>query len=146
MKGFDGIDDFAPLYDNAGCLFPDVNKVIDEYIDRFSRKKFLYERVYTFPACKFKIDTGDRLRKTNYTELYKDLRRNKLFASRVRDFKDRVSVRTLYDLLVQLMYPLDIHYVYKRFWIEIVCLRYSCIVRRNSFSKEYEKLEAWFND
>lgn len=132
---------FAPLYDNGAGLYPGVNKVIEQYISGDTRKKFLYDRVYIVPASLFKIRRPDRLYRSNYAEMFNDLRINKLFAEQVALFKSRVSYEQVFECIYNICRDLPLNAEYRRFYIEIVTMRYMCIVLRMDFDKSYKIVE-----
>lgn len=129
----------APIYDNGACLFPNVNRVYREYLDRTTRYKFLYDRVFVFPASLFKIQGKDRYYRSNYAEMFSDLRINKLFAERVKLIKGSFTVASVRNIISQIVTPLNIPIWLKQFYIGIVTLRYACIVCRHDFDKEVVK-------
>lgn len=133
---------FAPLYDNGAGLFPGINKVIAQYININTRKQFMYERVYTFPASLFKIKRPDRSYRSNYAEMFKDLRINKIFARQVNAIKTRVSYQSLFAKMFDICRNTGLSWEYCRFFIEIATLRYACIVLRLDFNKTYSQLES----
>lgn len=139
----------APLYDNGASLFPDVYKVIQQYINAETRQEFLRQRIYEFPACLLMKMKEDRKTKvirpcrTNYAEMFSDLRVSRLFAERVRKIKTRYTDRNVFEIIYDIVMPLPLDLVYKRFYIEIVTLRYKCIVLREDFDKAYRKVEDW---
>lgn len=139
----------APLYDNGSSLFPDVNRVIGQYINNETRKDFLYQRVYAFPACLLMRVREDaktnvtRPFRTNYAEMFSDLRINKIFADRVKRIKCLYSDEWVFNTMRSIVENLPIDLVYKRFYIEIVTLRYKCIVLREKFNKSYNTVEGW---
>mgnify|MGYP001046233247 CR=1 FL=1 len=65
---------FAPLYDNGGCLFPDVNKQINNFL--VDKKSFLESRIFTFPASLFQLRRVIRNKesdyRTNYYEMFSE--------------------------------------------------------------------------
>lgn len=134
---------FAPLYDNGAGLFPNVNESISEYIDIETRKKFLYDRVFTFPDSLFKIKRNGRTYRTNYYDMFSDLRINKIFAERVKLIRDRFSYKDIFYIVCKIVSNIDIQYMYKRFYIEIVTLRYACIIQRKDFDKVYSEIERY---
>lgn len=139
---------FAPLYDNGSCLFPNVDNMIYQYENSKTRKRFLYERIFVFPASLFKMKRHDGIKKTNFYEMYKDLRINKVFASRVKLIKDKFTSKDIFNIMCDIclndkdLYNLE--YKYKRFYIEIVTLRYKCIILREPLDKAYNEVENWF--
>lgn len=134
---------FAPLYDNGAGLYPNVNKSISEYVNIGTRKKFLYDRVFVFPASLFKMKRKDRAYRTNYYDMFSDLRINKIFAERVKLIRSRFSYRDIYNIICSIVMNMDIQYEYKRFYIEIVTLRYACIIQRKDFDKIYNEIERY---
>lgn len=139
----------APLYDNGSSLFPDVHKVIKQYESETSRFEFLRQRVYDFPACLLMKEKEDRKTKmvrpcrTNYAEMFTDLRINRLFAERVKWIKSGYSDRKIFEIIKTIVIPLPLNATFKRFYIEIVTLRYKCIVLREDFDKAYKTVEGW---
>ena len=123
---------FAPLYDNGGGLYPDVLKVISGY--RVNEKKFIYDRVFVFPASLFKIKKPDR---SNYAEMFKDLRINKVFAQEVRSIREHFKYIDIYKIIYKVVISLNIDNTLKRFYIQIVTLRYMCIILRMDYNKAY---------
>jgi len=131
----------APLYDNGAGLFPGINKSIGQYINIETRKQFLYDRVFVFPASLFKIRKSDKAYRSNYAEMFSDLRINKIFAQQVKEIRRKIGYKRLYYLMHTICSDLPLDYCYKRFYIEIVTLRYMCIVLRLDFDKSYKELE-----
>lgn len=129
----------APIYDNGACLFPDVNRAISGYIN--NRESFLYDRIFIFPASLFKVRRSDRCYRTNYYEMYSDLRINKLFASRVKRIRSLYSYKDIFRIISGIVFNIPIDNIYKRFYIEIVTLRYMCIIERRDFNKSLVLLE-----
>lgn len=132
---------FAPLYDNGAGLFPGVMQVINEYTNTKIRKSFLYDRIFVFPASLFKIKRPDRSYRSNYAEMFKDLRVNKIFGEEVLKFKNNISYTRLFEIAHSVCNKLMIPPQFKRFYIEIVTLRYMCIVLRMNFDKAYIEVE-----
>ena len=138
----------APIYDNGATLFPGVSMVISDYIDSNKRRDFLYDRVYTFPASLFMMERPDRPYRTNYAEMFSDLRFNKVFAGRVKFFKEKYSINDIFLKMFRVCASSDLSNLghwYKRFYTEIVTLRYACIVKRSDFDKVYKQVEGWLN-
>lgn len=131
---------FSKLYDNGGGMFPDVNKVISGYIDSVTRKKFMYERVFRFPASLFKLPREDRSYRTNYYEMCNSYK-NDVLINKIRHFRELFSYYYVYKFLVSICNELPINQEYKRFYIEIATLRYACIICNLDFDKCYDELE-----
>lgn len=132
----------APIYDNGACLFPDINLKINEYI--FSDKKdFLWDRIEKFPASLFKVQRKDRSYRTNYYEMFSDLRVNKTFSELVKGVRTNLSYTMVFNLMYNIVFPIgSLNIAYKRFFIEIVTLRYMCIVLRMDFNSSYNIVEG----
>lgn len=132
---------FAPLYDNGAGLFPGVNKIIYEYIDIKTRYEFLYNRIYIFPASLFKIKRPDRLYRSNYYEMFEDLKIDRIFEDEVVKFRKNLSYQKLFEIVSNVCSNIPLPMEYRRFYIEIVTLRYMCIVLRMEFKKSYQLVE-----
>lgn len=142
LKG-QGIYKPAPIYDNGSSLFPNVLKVFIEYLDKDTRKKFLYDRIYTFPASLFMIKKPDRPYRTNYAKMLSDLRFNTIMANEVYKFRN-IGWITVFENMKNIVNPLNIDIFLKRFYIEIVTMRYRCIVCKDKLNKTYKELEDMF--
>lgn len=136
----------APLYDNGAGLFPNVNDVIAQYRDLSNRKQFLYDRIFIFPASLLKIKRKDRAYRSNYYEMFSDTEINELFAMRVQYFKETFSYEIIFHNICAIVSPIDITDDYKRFYIEIITLRYMCIILRMDFNKSYKIVEELLNE
>jgi hypothetical protein len=133
---------FAPLYDNGACLFPSVYKVIDQYINESTRQSFIYERVTKFPASLFKIKKPDRTYRSNYYEMLGNTSYSKYFKEQVDKIKNKYTVNDIYSIIKNIVMPIEsLNAVYKRFFIEIVTVRYACVICRMSFKKVYVEVE-----
>lgn len=133
---------FAPLYDNGAGLYPSVNKVIGQYVSVDTRKQFVYDRTYIFPASLFKIRKSGRSYRSNYAEMFADLRINRVFAGQVEVFKSSISYERVFATMENVCKTLPLQWEYRRFYIEIVTLRYMCIVLRLDFEKSYKWVEG----
>lgn len=131
----------APLYDNSDSLFPEIDREITGYVNEDTRRTFLYDRVYSFPIPLFKLEKGGKLCKSNYADMFSDLRINKVFAERTRRIKDNVSYEHIFNMMVNICSHLPLGMIYRRFYIEIVTLRYMCIVLRICFEDSYNWAE-----
>ena len=131
----------APIYDNGACLFPDINLKIEEYINS-DKKDFLWDRIEKFPASLFKIQRKDRSYRTNYYEMFSDLRFNRTFAKLVKNLKSNLSYFDVFNNISSVVLNIEsLDVAYKRFFIEIVTLRYMCIVLRMNYDRAYNIVE-----
>ena len=137
---------FAPLYDNGAGLYPGVNHVIHQYADVITRKKFLYDRVFVFPASLFKIQKPDRSYRSNYAEMFSDPGISEVFREQVEKFKRNISYQTVFNAMKEVCDIVPLGVEYRRFYIEIVTLRYMCIVLRLDFERSYEWVEGALTD
>jgi len=71
---------------------------------------------------------------------------NKLFAMRVQYFKETFSYEIIFHNICVIVSPIDIADDYKRFYIEIITLRYMCIILRMDFNKSYNIVEELLNE
>ena len=134
----------APLFDNGASLFPGVLSVISEFQDNTARYAFLKQRVEVFPASLLCIRRPDRCYRTNYKEIFSDLRKFPLLAERVREIQRRVGTWQSLGLYVRdLCCACGMSVVLIKFYIEIVCLRYKVIVLREPFDKAYAQVEEF---
>jgi len=132
----------APLYDNGACLYPDVNKVIHQYIHKDTRYQFLFDRVFTFPASLLKIKKTDRAYRMNYAEMFQDLKINNTFASQAAQIKMNFTYEMIFLIMCDIISGIDhLDNIYRRFYIEIVTLRYMCIVLHLDFDTSYKIAE-----
>jgi hypothetical protein len=131
----------APMYDNGSSLFPGVYKTIKSYKDVTKRKEFLYERTFTFPASLFKVKRPDRSYRSNFYEMFTDLSINNTFKDRVMDIRKRIGCSDIIKITMDIVNEIPIDKIYKRFYIEIIALRYMCIVCQENFDETYDKLE-----
>lgn len=131
----------APLYDNGACFFPGVSGVLNQYMDRETRRQFLYDRVYVFPASLFRIRKTDRSYRSNYANMFSDLSADSLFEERVVRIRKQVSSRDIFEKMWKICETVPLPAGHRRFYIEIATLRYMCIVLRMDFGKSYGMLE-----
>ncbi len=131
----------APIYDNGACLYPGVRNAIAEM--NKDRKKFFYDRVFVFPASLFMVEKTDRTYRTNYFEIFSDLRFNKVFAEEVKAIRERMDYKTVFKNISQIVNSIEfpIEENIGKFWIEIVTLRYMCIILRKDFDKSFSEVE-----
>ena len=133
----------APLYDNGGCLFPNVSQRIDELFT--NTKQFLYDRTVVFPASLLKKydKTSGRFKRTNYKDILSDTRFSKTFAYERKQFVEKgldgvctaITNATTHKSLPQQLVI---------FYRLIVTLRYLCIVKRMNFDTAYNQtMSIW---
>lgn len=137
---------FAPLYDNGAGLFPNVHLVIEQYVDAKNRYRFLYDRVFVFPASLFKIRKPDRSYRSNYAEMFSNLSINSIFEERVNTIKSSFSYCEVFTMISGVVPAVPLEMPYRRFYVEIVTLRYMCIVLRMSFDNAYSIVERMCED
>lgn len=132
---------FAPLYDNGAGLYPGISKVIDAYADSATRKQFLHDRVFVFPASLFKIRKPDRAYRSNYAEMFQDVSVSRIFEERVNRFRHNTSYEKVFNTMQHLASEIPLEPAYRRFYTEVVTLRCMCIVFRMDFDEAYDTVE-----
>lgn len=133
----------APIYDNGNSLFPDIEQIINNYIECCNNGKefeFIKERSEKFPASLLKIKSPNgEYKRTNYYEVLGDLRINKTLAYQVKTLKEKVGFNGVYLAINSVVMnakdyiPLE----YRRFYVIIVCVRYLHIIERKSIKESY---------
>lgn len=132
----------APIFDNGGSLFPGVAKVLGIYKDANARAAFLRERIFTFPASLFKMEQFEACSKrTNYYEMLGCTEFDPIFESCVQQMRKKFTLQQVYHAIKGVVKDLPISSTLKRFYIEIVVLRYACIIQRAQFDEVYPKVE-----
>ena len=132
----------SPLYDNGAGLFPGVYSHLSSYED--DSYTFIKERVYEFPASLFLIYRDDKQRncRTNYYQIISqgvfeyDLIYSKCLA-KVRD----ISKHTVWLAMYNLVSELDLDPRLKKFYVEIVFMRYCCIILNEDFDDNFNYIE-----
>ncbi len=141
--GEDGKQDYipAPIYDNGASLFPGIANAIEKL--QVDRKQFFYDRVFVFPASLFKVAKSDRSYRTNYYDIFSNLRMNKIFAEEVHRIQDEYSHEEIFNIITRIVNTVEIPVDnrIKQFWIEIVTLRYMCIIKRVDFKRAFDEVE-----
>lgn len=133
----------APIYDNGGCLFPSVYKVLPEYVNKDTRTDFLRTHIYEFPASIFKMEqVGTRPKRTNYYEMLGRLDFDAVYKQRVQRMRAVFTVEKIYAIICSIVKDLPLNINLKRFYVEIVTMRYACIVCRHSFEAAFDMVEA----
>lgn len=142
----------APIYDNGACLFPDIEKKINEYIEMVNNGKeyrFIEERAERFPASLFKVEGQDgKCKRTNYYEILSDLRINKTLANEVKAIKDKIGFNGVYESIIRVVaeskdiIPIE----YRRFYIVITCVRYLHMIERKSIVESYKITKRRLNN
>lgn len=108
----------APVYDNASSLFPGVLRVLDEYRQPLSRKRFLFDRIIVFPASMFKIRKEDRSYRSNYYEMFSDTDQYEFFSVTAAGFRENNDWRDVLAFMKELVCELEIDPGLKRFYAE----------------------------
>jgi hypothetical protein len=77
--------------------------------------------------------------------MFGDLRVNKIFAEQVNQIKKNISYEYVINSVYKIVLPLQIDNTLKRFYMEIITLRYMCIILRYDFKKAYKIVEGLLN-
>lgn len=122
----------APLYDNGGCLFPDVHRRIDEFLqDPYS---FLAERSERFPASLFRVRQPDgRLRRTNYYEVCGQIE--------LPRFVHSLSLAYVWGAICNA--TTGVPEPFCSFYQQVTCMRYLHIIERLSLEDAYAELQHY---
>lgn len=129
----------APIYDNGSSLFPNVSDKINEY--KKSRDTFLEERFEKFPASLLCIydDNLKRNKRTNYYEYighHNNYKEMKYAYEKIRS----IGIDKVFKIICEVVNNKYIPDILKRFYIDIVCMRYMHIILRMNFRDSYSKL------
>lgn len=130
---------FAPLYDNAGGLFPKAD--LEQYRNPETRKEFLYSLVYEKPKSSIKLKSEYRFDRFTFQECIKALSNNEKFNSRLDYFKQYISWEFVFNIMISICRRTDLDFEHIRFYTEIITLRYMCLLLKSSFTRSYNKLE-----
>lgn len=129
----------SKIYDNGASLFPNVNDKIDEY--KRDRKKFLFERCEKFPASLLMVydKKEGRNKRTNYYEYvgnYKQYKEMEIAYNKIKSFGLERVYEAIKNASSSKLIPVDL----RRFYIDIVCIRYMHIIERLDFEESYRRL------
>lgn len=127
------------IYDNGASLFPNVNNKMTEYIK--DRKNFLFERCEKFPASLLMIydEKEKRNKRTNYYEYignYKKYKEMEIAYNKIKNF----GLEKIYDTIKAASNNKLIPELLRKFYIDIVCIRYMHIIERLNFDECYRRL------
>ena len=141
----------APIYDNGACLFPNVNRVIEEF--SLHPINFLKEQIYTFPASLFMINTDkkrhperSRADRPTYYEILENsqmgLAVDPVLCEEWQLLLSRHSLSSMYEITTEMVGSLGdyVSQPVKHFWTSIVPLRFACLIERRDFEDAYEEL------
>jgi len=130
----------APMYDNAGSLFSDVNRKITEYT-RESRRKFILERSYFYPASVLETGNQAQHRRTNYFDYIAanglQIKELSNALNYFNSFDVATIKRQITDIIISSEY---IPYKLGYFYIDVVCMRYLMLI---SGTKMYRQNMSW---
>lgn len=129
----------AKIYDNGASLFPSVLGKLGEY-DK-DRKIFLYERCEKFPASLIlEYDKKeDRYKRTNYYECIGKSARYKEMETSYQKIKS-IELKKVYESIKEASNHELIPELLRKFYIDIVCIRYMHIMERLDFEECYRSL------
>jgi hypothetical protein len=131
----------APIYDNGDSLFPSVNTVIDGYMDNQTRYQFLYDRVFTFPDSSFKVKKSDRAHRSNYFDVLGNTDEHSLLGKRANLIRSKFNYKDVFNIIKGIVDDTKLGPEYRRFYVEIVALRYMCLVLQLNFENSYVVME-----
>ncbi len=127
------------IYDNGASLFPNVNNKMNEY--RKDRKNFLFERCEKFPASLLMIydEKEKRNKRTNYYEYIGNYKKYKEMEIAYNKIKN-IGLEKIYDTIKAASNNELIPELLRKFYIDIVCIRYMHIIERLNFDECYRRL------
>lgn len=127
------------IYDNGASLFPNVNNKMNEY--RKDRKNFLFERCEKFPASLLMIydEKEKRNKRTNYYEYIGNYKKYKEMEIAYNKIKN-IGLKKIYDTIKAASNNELIPELLRKFYIDIVCIRYMHIIERLNFDECYRRL------
>lgn len=127
------------IYDNGASLFPNVNNKMNEYIK--DRKNFLFERCEKFPASLLMIydEKEKRNKRTNYYEYIGNYKKYKEMEIAYNKIKN-IGLEKIYDTIKAASNNELIPELLRKFYIDIVCIRYMHIIERLNFDECYRRL------
>ena len=122
--------EIAPIYDNASCLYPQLD---DETIENIMKNKEEMEaRVYVFPTSAIKIND----KKINYFEFIGSLENEECNKALKRIYQ-LIDIKKINKIIENTPY---ISNVRKEFYKKIINLRYEKIIKY-SYEKLYSKMK-----
>lgn len=133
----------APIYDNGASLFPQVNKHIENYLT--DRKEFLFDRAERYPASILgEYSPKDRrVKKTNYYEYIGRKGKKPTEFTCVLEKIRKLGVDNIRNAAIKSVDSPYIDNIYKRFFVDIICIRYMHIILRYSLEESYERLMSY---
>lgn len=131
----------APIYDNGSSLYPGICREIDRYKNVNTRKDILYEQVLSKPVPLFEVGKSRKLYKRSYESMLRRPGKYKGLRERVKMFRSNLSAEKVFGMMVKICDGLPLDASYKRFYVELVTLRYMCLMLGKDFSSSYEKVE-----
>lgn len=134
-----GVYEPAPMYDNGSSLFPGVGKVIDS----FPSLDFMKDRVYTFPASLLQIKKPDRTYRTNYREIIATTQ-NEILIDVIEKLKLKFSWQKIMQIAFSIVNDLAVEPRIKEFWVEIIVMRFRCIICKESIELLYDEVRDYY--
>ena len=130
----------APIYDNDRALFPNILKDIDDYITISSRGHYLEDKVFSRPYSSISLIFSN-----NYYEMFSYTHMDDILVQRIEMSKECIGYEWLFNEMVRICYDIPVPRYVKRFYIEIVVLRYMCIILKMDFVSSYKLVEGWLS-
>ena len=137
----------APIYDNAGCIFPSANSYMPKYKNVQTRKDMVLKSGVYMPYSVFRVYNSDKGTnvKVRYGELFRDTTVNPIFHGIVTTLRQQVSWKQFAMLFKSIVDPLDVDPWIKRFWKEAIVTRYRMFILGEPFDTCYAELESLLN-
>ncbi len=129
----------APIYDNGSSLFPNVTQNLSEFA--INEKKFLFDRAERFPASLLMIWSSkeNRTKRTNYYEYIGKCTKDK-YALKAYELLKQKGTKSISDAIKKASSSPLIPDELRRFFIDIVIMRYAHIILRLDLEDSYKEV------
>lgn len=130
----------APIYDNDRALFPNILESIDDYISIDYRGHYLEDKIFFRPHSSISLNFSN-----NYYEMFSYAHMDDILAQRIKMFRECIGYDWLFNEMVKICGDIPVPKYIKRFYIEVVVLRYMCIILKLKFVSSYKLVEEWLS-
>lgn len=129
----------APIYDNGSSLFPNVTQNLSEFAK--NEKKFLFDRAERFPASLLMVWSSkeNRAKRTNYYEYIGRCTKDKHALNAYESLKKK-GTKNIADAIKKASSSPLIQDELRRFFVDIVIMRYAHIILRLDLEDSYKEV------
>lgn len=128
------------VYRRLSGTYNDIENKIPYYRNKASREQFLQDRVFMDSYSCFMSDDKSG-RNLNYIRALNFGSVDVTLDTRLKYFRKNVKYWDILSIVHNACKDMDMDLIYKRFYLELVALRYMCIVLGRSFDASYRALE-----